>query len=540
MRTMLRKILADVRARKGRTFLVTLSILIGVFGVSLMIGMGDILGSQLRADLRPEGLPMVAVYLSLPDATTTLEDNRALVQALADETHATAAMGQVFAGVDWRPADAAGPEAVADGTLLTYTEPIDHFPLEPITRLMDGAFPAPGAREIVVEQRFADEFGVGVGDTLVFPTRDSSAALAEWTVSGVVYAPYAATQVDDPETLMFANYEQAREIAGIGGLDVISLRYGAFDTARHNTDALARAISAGSPYVVEDIFLDDPDDSLKMQEVNDVVNVMNTLGIVSMIVSGFLVVNVVNTIVVEQRRQIGIMKSLGATRLNIFAIYAGMALVYGAIGTFFGILLSIPVTSAMVAALADIAETYIDGFRVSALGIGIGVVMGLLMPVLVTLVPVFNGTRVTILDSMTDLGIASRWGSGPFARLLGRLPLPIAVRQAISNTVQKRGRLALTIITLALAAGAFMGVTAAYQSVGNLVATAFDQFDYDLKIYPRATYHLADVAAFLKADGIDYQRLAPGVEVAVGAGRLHQPRVVGRLEPDRCDWHRPG
>lgn len=521
MRTVLRKILADVRARKGRTFLVSLSILVGVFGASLMIGIGDIIGSQLRADLHPEELPMLTVSLSLPEGTTTLEDNRALVRTLVAETHAVAAMGQVFAEVDWRtPEDA---DRLAEGMLITYSEPLDQLPLEPITRLMSGSFPAPGEREIVVEQRFADEFGLGVGDLVVFPRRDRVGEPVQWKIAGVVYAPYVATQVDDPELLMFANYAQAQEIAEITDLDVISVRYETFDMAYRTMDTVIRLIGSESPYVVEDVFLDDPDNSLKMQEVNDVVGVTNMLGIISVVVSGFLVINVTNAIVVEQRRQIGIMKSLGATRLETFLVYAGMALTYGVIGTTLGILLAIPATASMASGLANLSETYIGGFRLSARGIGIGVAMGLLMPVLVTIIPVLNGTRVTILEALTDLGISSRWGQGPVARLLRWLPLPIGIRQALSNTVQKRGRLALTIITLTLAAGSFMGVTAAYSSVGNLVETAFAQFDYDLKIYPRGVHSLPEIEALLKAEGIAYDRLTSGVELAVGLEGYKNP-----------------
>lgn len=521
MRTVLRKILADVRARKGRTFLVSLSILAGVFGAALMIGVGDIIGGQLRADLRPDELPMLVVSLSLPEGATTLEDNRALLQTIVTETHAVAAMGQVFAEVDWRTPDAV--DWFADGTLITYSEPLDQLPLEPIARVMSGSFPAPGEREIVVEQRFADEFGLGAGDVVVFPRRDRAGEPAQWRIAGVVYAPYVATQVDDPELLMFADYAQAQEIADIAGLDVISVRYETFDMAYRTMDDLIRLISRESPYVVGEVFADDPDNSLKMQEVDDVVGVTNTLGLIAVIVSAFLVINVTNAIVVEQRRQIGIMKSLGATRLETFLIYAGMALTYGVIGTAFGILLAIPATASMATGLADLSETYIGDFRLSARGIGTGVAMGLLMPVLVTIIPVLNGTRVTILDALTDLGIASRWGYGPAARLLRWLPLPIGLRQALSNTVQKRGRLALTIITLTLAAGSFMGVTAAYQSVGNLVETAFAQFDYDLKIYPRGVHSLPEIEALLKAEGVAYDRLAAGVELAVGLEGYENP-----------------
>ena len=84
---------------------------------------------------------------------------------------------------------------------------------------------------------------------------------------------------------------------------------------------------------------EDPDEYFLFDAVSQVTDVLNLLAIVAMVVSGFLVTNVINTIVTEQKRQIGVLKSIGATRLNIFQIYAGSALVYGILGVIPGVIL---------------------------------------------------------------------------------------------------------------------------------------------------------------------------------------------------------
>ena len=65
---------------------------------------------------------------------------------------------------------------------------------------------------------------------------------------------------------------------------------------------------------------------------------MTALGIIAMVVSGFLVLNIINSIVGKQERQIGVIKSLGATRWDNFVIYVGIALAYGLIGTIPGVM----------------------------------------------------------------------------------------------------------------------------------------------------------------------------------------------------------
>jgi hypothetical protein len=86
---------------------------------------------------------------------------------------------------------------------------------------------------------------------------------------------------------------------------------------------------------------------------------------------------------------------------------------------------------------------------------------------------VLLGTRVTILEAMTDLGIAVDYGRGPLARLIRVLPLPINVRQALSNVTRKKGRLFLTWMTLTLAVGSFMGVYSVFSSLGDQIDAIF-------------------------------------------------------------------
>jgi len=131
-----------------------------------------------------------------------------------------------------------------------------------------------------------------------------------------------------------------------------------------------------------------------------------------------------------------------------------------------------------------LSPVLIERLTVSSVAIGLGIVLGLAVPLVAVVIPVFNGTRVSILEAMTDLGISSNWGQSRFARLIGALPLPINVRQALSNVAQKRGRLALTGITLTLAAAAFMGVFALYSAFNATVKDAYDSIAFEIQLIP--------------------------------------------------------
>src|SRR3972149_1070212 len=101
MGTIRRKIFADIFHRKGWTVLVALSILVGVFGVSLMIGVGDLIRSQLEKDLQPDRRPMITLVVDLPAGQTTLQDNQAYLEAIAALPGVTTVQGSVYTEVPW-------------------------------------------------------------------------------------------------------------------------------------------------------------------------------------------------------------------------------------------------------------------------------------------------------------------------------------------------------------------------------------------------------------------------------------------------------
>lgn len=517
IKTRIRKIWGDVLSRKGRTALVTTAILIGVFGAATLVSLNDLLISQLREDLNPDFVAHTHAYVDLPVGQASLEDNQAFVERL--ENHPDLAGvervgGQAINFVAWKPLDAAPDDEFNRSAMLTYTEAFGDIQLEPPT-LNEGRFPDVGVDEIAVDQRFADAYGLTIGDQMIFlQVGDGGVQQTEpYAIVGTVFQSYftiaslfGGGSNIPPEEMIFANYADAQEIIGFNGLSSVYVRYTDYEVARAGENALSQAVinDPELSYGTLGAWFDNPDDSFILGQVESVTTVLNMLAIISMIVSGFLVVNVINTIVVEQKQQIGVMKSIGATRFDNVFIYAGMAFVYGVVGTVVGVLLAIPVAGLMAQELAPFALTYIADFRVSMTGVLVGVGMGLLVPILAALIPVFNGTRVTILEAISDVGISSTWGKSRFSRFVGSLPLPINIRQALSNVVQKKGRLALTGVTLMLAAAAFMGVTAVFASIGDTLEEIFDKFNYEVIVVPQGAVSQDALVGVLSAvDGVE-------------------------------------
>ncbi len=491
--TRFKKILRDVWTRKARTLLVSTSIFIGVFGTITLFTMGDLLVRQLEQDLDQDALAMTRAAL-VPNPGAEV-DNERLLNTLRGLPDVTAVEGQAVNTFYWKKA---GSDDFQSSTLFAYTQPYGEITLEPM-RVKEGRFPQAG--EIAVERRFAEKYDLSVGDTLTLRVLGEVAAdsttipEATWTISGVLFFPYGYRGLNDvlPQDTVFTTYEDAQRITGTTGLSSLYLRYTTYDIAKAQVETLNETIAADGAYVPVFTTQEDPADNSLIAFARTTGNVLGLLAMLALFVSGFLVLNVITAIVTEQKGQIGVMKSVGASKLDTFFMYAGIALTYGIIGVIPGVLLGIPTGFIAGQGLAASSNTVIDDFGISARAIVLGIVMGLVIPVIAAVLPVFNGTRIRIIDAITDLGIASHYGQGFLARVVRALPLPVTIRQGISNVLRKQGRMALTGIALTLAAGTFMGVFAVFASINTLLSDFFNTYEYHLGVQPNDSADLAEV-----------------------------------------------
>lgn len=520
MRTRERKILRDIWSRKARTLLVAISIFIGVFGTVTLFTMGDLLVRQLEEDLDQDALAMIRAYLAVPPGTSP--DNDAVLAALRDLPGVTAVEGQAVYPLYWK---LPGDERYQTSFVFGYSEPYEQLQLEP-PRLEEGRFPqsGEGQRELVVERRFAEKHNLSVGDQIVVRALGAVNGEAQasdqeetWTIVGTIFHPYGyqTFTVVLPEDSLYATYEDARHLAGFDGFSSIYARYESYELADQQSDHFNAAIAQTGAYIPVFTFKEDPADNSLIGFAETTGNVMSSLALIALAVSGFLVFNVLNAIVTEQRQQIGVLKSLGATRTDNFMIYSGMALVYGIVGVIFGVALGIPGGYVAAQGLAQSANTSIQEFGTSTRAIVLGIIVGLAVPVLASLLPVFNGTRVTIIDALTDLGISAEYGHGPLAQLIKRVPIPITIRQGISNVLRKKGRMLLTVVTLTLAAGAFMGIYAVFASVDEVLDGFFNTYNFHFAVQPMEEDDLPEVEALLADEYSDLIPVGPYISLAI-------------------------
>ncbi|NDJ77953.1 MAG: ABC transporter permease, partial [Chloroflexi bacterium] len=225
--SMWKKIWGDIRTRKSRTFLVALSIFIGVLGVVSLISAGDIMVTQRQADIKEDELPMISTFVAVPGSVEGNIDDNDVIDTLATYPGVTVVEGEASYPVFWQHEN---ETRFRESTLNTYTEPLDALMIQPM-RLVEGAYPVEGQNQLAVEQRMADDFGLEVGETITVRVLgaeiDDGVQEETWTISGIVFHPYNQSS---NETL-YAAYADAQRLTGFQGLSSIFARFEDYPTA---------------------------------------------------------------------------------------------------------------------------------------------------------------------------------------------------------------------------------------------------------------------------------------------------------------------
>jgi ABC-type antimicrobial peptide transport system permease subunit len=522
-----RKIIRDIWSRKGRTLLVSASIFIGVLGVVTLFTVRDLTLRQLNEDIREDRLTMIDVFVSAPsDAAidddaylATLNRKNETGQALRTLEGIELVEGQAYYPITFKQPDNG---VFVEGELRTYATLLQNVQLEPMRLIEGSVWPTAGQRQVALEKRMAEQYGFEVGDEIVFRATSTEGTREEtFTVSGLVIHPYSYPRSTvtnglgfGPKDGIYAQYEDARFLLDFAGLNIFAARYETFDLAERHFETFQNAIGETTPYVPYYAILEDPANAEQMRNAETIINVLSMLAMVTMIVSGFLVVNMINTIMVEQKNQIGVMKSIGASGRDNFLIYTGNALVYGVIGTLPALIIGVILGYRLALVVAPLMDVLIEDFGWSPSSVLIGALLGLIVPGLAAVIPVYRGIQVSIIEAMIDQGIGTAYGQGWLARRIGTLPLPISIRQAVSNVFQNRGRLVLTVTTLTLALAAFMGVIAVGILFNTEIQNVFDRLGYQIMVIPSEIQDFAEMKETIEGvEGVS--AVAPGALASV-------------------------
>jgi putative ABC transport system permease protein len=510
-----RKVIGDLWSNKTRTLLVALSIAIGVFSVG-MIAEGR--ERMLRGLTDPflAGNPFSA-------AISTVESfDEDLVTAIERIDGVEVAEGSKSVTVRMN----VGPDQWETLQLRAIRD-FDDIRVSRMD-LEYGPWPPPDNTMLIERSALSDMLGVNVnvGDTLLIETLDQEQR--QIPVVGVVHDLHVAP------TFIFGVYygyitDETLEWLG-ESRDFNSVRF-MVDRERMFDEEFVTQVSYDvrdkierSGIEVAQMFIPpEPGRSpIVTFAVDPIIFLMSALGVLAVFLSGFLVTNTISALLAQQIKQIGIMKAIGARTGQIFLMYLVLVLAFGLLALLIGAPLAYVAAGFFTEFFAGLFNFNAQTYGIIPSVLAIEAFVSLIIPLLAAIFPVLAGTRVSIREAISSEGASGGYGSSAIDRLVNRIqgvsrPLLLSLR----NTFRRKGRLALTLITLTLGGAIFISVFSVQDSINLTLDELFGSLlRYDVQIEFNEEYRVTEV---------EQEALTvPGVVSAESWGSI----AARRLRPD--------
>lgn len=501
MSVTLKKVWKDITHKKLRSALVVMSIAIGVFGISAVLGTGAQLNEQIRAD-----------YLNSNPADIVAFTGYVSHELLADVSalpNVAAAEGALIFNTRWRQNLQWETLLIEAGANLNERQ-ID------LVNVSEGS--KYGSGGILVERTAQDLYALSTGQAVIIQTPSGEETI---TIDGFgksnSYPPAQFSNV----AVAFMDFEEASRLFGQDGFNMLRLNLEVPEAAAATEEALRDLLTAESIPVL-DLSARDPDSFPGQDSINSIFTLMGVLGALALVLSGFLVTNTIVTVMASETRQIGTMKAVGATRWMVMRLYLSLVLGYGLLASVVGIALGLVGASLLTNYIAGLTNIDVSGFEVPVLALVAGLVAGLITPAVAAFVPVWQGTRITVREAITDYGISA--DTGRLERLLARIHwLPFTASLGLRNTFRNRKRALLTLVTLSVAGAAFMTVQATSASLNRTVdelantyrADVFVEFDLPVTVDNLTDIVPDDAGVAVEEAWLDHQATVAETEVTL-------------------------
>ena len=243
-----------------------------------------------------------------------------------------------------------------------------------------------------------------------------------------------------------------------------------------------------------------PDKYFLGDNMTSVLFILNALGVLTLILSAFLVTSVMSAIMSQQIPQIGILKSLGGRINQTMSLYFQEVLLFGLLA----LLLAIPMGLIGAYFLADGVATgmnfNVTHFSLPAITLVLQAFSALLAPLLASLFPIVSGSRITIREAISNYKPESGTSLG-WLRLLGELPQLINL--SVRNTFRRKGRLMLTFVALLLAGSMFIAIIGIRQSMRAALKELQGDSSYDVGVDFVRPYSVRKIGReIMKLDGV--------------------------------------
>lgn len=491
-----RKVIHDLIDNKGRTLLVVFSIAVGVFSIGVIAGTYQIISNDMSVSYsanKPANIELRMTNFD-EDVLTSIHNQHNVEDA---EARRVFNMRVRVPGTEkWTTLD-----------MIAFQD----FETNEINLLRSVAGAStPEKREVMLEQDALQDLDIGVGGLLEFQLPDGSTktlpvvGIVQDTAAGAgdfLARPYGYISMD---TLPYLGqpmlYNRALILVSEGGDNIFDIR----EAGAQLKDKLER----NGSLVIRSRFSETHKHPLA-DTINAVLGILMALGVLIVFLSSSLIANTLNALLNQHLRYIGVIKLVGGQRRQVLYMYLTLIMAFAILA----LMIAVPLGGQGAYGLAQFIASEMDfnllGYRIVPAALLIQVLVGLLVPLIAGLVPVIQGSRITVLRALSG-GLADDekkakagqervswfdWMQVRLTRILAsrglHIPRPFVI--SLRNTFRRKSRLALTLFTLTMGGAIFIGVFNVRTTLHDYIGQIGKYFVADVSLDFDQPYRLREI-----------------------------------------------
>lgn len=466
-----RKLLRDVALTPGRVVLMVLAMAAGVCALATMLSSYTILSRETTRNYLDTNPPSATLQLERIDAPLL-----AAIRAFPGiaQAQASGAVGVTLAA-----------QGQGDALPLTIFV-VDDFNALRINTVYreQGAWPPPDG-SLLLERDALRLIGQRIGQRIAVSA--GHGAPQSLLISGTAHDPALPPASRGQTVYAYATPATVAALGLDGRLRQLKLTV---SEQPMNVDAIEATVARlalwlrQNGHAVERIRIPPPGEHPHQKVMTSILAMLLVFSGVALLLSAVLTATVVGGMLQQQRRQIGVMKTVGARRGQIAGLYLTLVLALAGVATALGM------TAGLAAgrAFSRVVLNQILNFTMHSGAMPhwcylLLIAAGVLLPLAIAAVPIMQASAATVQAAISDTGThGQRYAAPAPSAWLDRLPLvDRSLLLALRNSLRRRGRLLLTLSLLALAGAMYMSsLNIRAASARHLVVAAAERH-YDIE-----------------------------------------------------------
>lgn len=410
--------------RKLRTVLTTLAV---VFGVMILFGLNGMMPAIQDGFRRG-----MLTSTNLVDLTVTSETRGSFDIGQLEKVRSTPgvayATGSLVRPVVLPPGQAPRTQnnEPISSLVVSALDPVTGADVRPFSIGAGRSLQADDGNVMLVSDSLARKTGLKLGDKITLP---AATGTTEFEIVGIV-TWRQSMGVDE----VFIPLKSAQDMLNVPGkINTIEALF----TPGSDAEAVRRAVmdKLGPGYKLGGN--EAGTEILAMAQIGS--KVITMFGVLALAMAGFIIFNTFRTLVAERRRDIGVLRSLGASRRTIVGLILAESLLQGVIGTALGMVAGYLLVAGLLAAVAPMFEELmrfpIGGPVFSTETYLLSISLGVGVTLLGGLYPALLASRVSPLAALRpQVGAVALRAAGQRV-MLGAIVIAVALAGLISGDI---------------------------------------------------------------------------------------------------------